>query len=369
MTENTVAPVADDDVTPVSSLNIPLGKQIAIAMAELGWGQKDLSAATGIAQPNISRWVNGIAQPSGKSFARCMEAIVANGGSVALDAANGVLGIFGRTGGALEIVDLHEESEPIDALASVNGSPFIARGYTTLIAGEGGGGKTLLTQTIGAGLANGDAYAAGMALNGRQNRVLFIDAENGKNLVLKRKEGIGVREDAYHRYQVAVVTKGQSFDLKYDFDKFRAVVEDAHKSGEGYDLVVLDSLVSITTASEQSVNDMRDLFGKLDEVASNFGCAVLVIHHTGKDGVYRGTSAIQGAVTCGLFEFTKRGKRDENGEVCGPKRNLHCAKMRIDAEPKDITLYVAGTGVTAMAPADYDESADVDAADYLDGEV
>jgi len=65
----------------------------------------------------------------------------------------------------------------------------------------------------------------------------------------------------------------------------------------GARLVVIDALVdTMPGKDENAVKDTQPVFMALREIAAATGAAVVVIHHAGKNGDYRGSSAIRGAV-------------------------------------------------------------------------
>lgn len=66
----------------------------------------------------------------------------------------------------------------------------------------------------------------------------------------------------------------------------------------GYALVVIDTLARNMDGAENDTRDMNLFVRGADIIREKFGCAVMVLHHTGKDPtkVYRGNSALVGAV-------------------------------------------------------------------------
>ncbi len=92
-------------------------------------------------------------------------------------------------------------------------------------------------------------------------------------------------------------------------------------SDEPVRMVVIDTTARNTPgADENSAQDTGRLIGVLDQLRTEFGCAILCIHHTGleKTDRERGSSALRGAADVSI-----RTKRTEPLEV-----RLECAKMR-----------------------------------------
>jgi len=62
-------------------------------------------------------------------------------------------------------------------------------------------------------------------------------------------------------------------------------------------LVIIDALADVMAGgNENDVKDTQPVFMRLSEIARKTGAAILVIHHCGKNGQTRGSSAIPGAV-------------------------------------------------------------------------
>lgn len=61
-------------------------------------------------------------------------------------------------------------------------------------------------------------------------------------------------------------------------------------------LVVIDALADVMIGDENSKQDTQPVFNALRRIAEATGAAIILIHHAGKSGGYRGSSAIKGAV-------------------------------------------------------------------------
>lgn len=124
-----------------------------------------------------------------------------------------------------------------------------------------------------------------------------------------------------------------------------ALAEVMRNLGEPVRLVVVDTAArNMAGGDENSPRDMGMLVSALDALRGEFGCAVLVIHHTGHENTdrERGSSALRGAADVSI-----RAKAEGARAV-----RLECAKMR-DAEmflPAVVRLEpVDGTLVAARA--------------------
>ena len=73
-------------------------------------------------------------------------------------------------------------------------------------------------------------------------------------------------------------------------------------------LVVIDILASVMPGKdENAVKDTQPVFLKLRRVAQETGAAIILIHHSNKNGGYRGSSAIKGALETMIFVESKQG--------------------------------------------------------------
>lgn len=331
-------------------------QRIKIARVEKGWTQKQLADAAGISQANLSRYEKGTVAPGGDIVDRIMTAL---GATHTLAAVDGVLGIQGRAAGKLNIVDPSAEPIPVEWI--VEG--FVARGFLTMIAGEPGAGKSMLTQTIGVALANGAEAVAGMKIvHGKTSRavvgyddeepvftdasrVLTLDAENGANLIQERAHGMGLDRANVENYTVAA---SDGFDIYKDRAVLDGILADYRDSGAPVDMLVIDSWTSMWFGNENVVEQVQACLKYLNDLAARFGMGILLIHHTDKDGEsYRGSSAIAATIGGGVFTFARFDDKEEQDATA---RVITCKKMRIAAEPERMKVYVTGHGISDQAP-------------------
>lgn len=104
------------------------------------------------------------------------------------------------------------------------------------------------------------------------------------------------------------------------------------------DILVIDTLHTATTdADENSAKDMGKVLSACRVAAHALGCAVILVHHTNKNGTAeRGSSAMRGA-----FDFMVEVKRvGENGT----KGLMHCAKLKDGEAWKDQTFDLTAMG-------------------------
>jgi transcriptional regulator with XRE-family HTH domain len=337
-----------DDTAPT----LTTAKRIKIARVEKGWTQKQLAEAAGISQANLSRYEKGTVAPGGDIVDRIMKAV---GQTHTLAAVDGVLGIQGRAAGKLNIVDPSAEPVPVEWI--VEG--LVARGFLTMLAGEPGAGKSMLTQTIGVGLANGSDIVAGMRIHhgttskavigydddeplfADASRVLTLDAENGANLIQERAHGMGLDRANVDNYTVAA---SDGFDIYKDRAVLDGILADYRDAGSPVDMLVIDSWTSMWFGNENVVEQVQLCLKYLNDLAARLNVGILLIHHTDKDGEsYRGSSAIAATIGGGVFTFARIDEKEDDDPTA---RIITCKKMRIAAEPNRLRVYVTGHGIS-----------------------
>lgn len=86
----------------------------------------------------------------------------------------------------------------------------------------------------------------------------------------------------------------EGFDMHNpnDVDKLQSLIEKTHAK-----VIIIDSLADIMSGKdENSVKDVQPVFLALRKISEKTQSAIIVIHHKNKNGGYRGSSAIKGAV-------------------------------------------------------------------------
>lgn len=337
--------------------NLLQSARLRAALGEKGWTQTRLAKETGFSQGNISRWLKGTPEPSGDVLNKLFAAI---GQTVTMAAVDGALGIQGRTAGKLLVVDPMAEPMPVEWIIDL----FVARGFLTMIAGEPGAGKSMLTQTLAERLVSGAPDAFGFKLRHRfvwkeagetcdacgatgphshkvpDSRVLVLDAENAPNIIQQRAQDMGLSPEVAARY-IACASEG--FDIYKDRKDLDAMLADFRDAGTPVDLLVIDSFTSMWLGNENVGEQVQGVLKFLNGLAQKFNLGILLIHHTDKAGEdYRGHSSIAATIGGGVFLFTRYDEKDGEDFTA---RHLACRKMRIAAEPTPRKVYLTSRGV------------------------
>lgn len=348
--------------TAADAVMMPLGTRVMLARKEARMTQPQLAKASGIPQSNISMIETGKTSPTAKTYDALMGAIVKQMGHnpVSIDAIDGVLGIVGRSQGKIGLVSsLLSAPEPIDWL--VEG--FLARRYVTMLAGQEGSGKSMVTQTLAVALAEGRTEAFGFRLPGKHCRGLVFDVENvmmvddnvNGSLVKSRLQAYGLTSKGDEYLTVAGV---QGFDLDKDSDVLDAVLADAENAGAPFDFLILDSFRSLWTSGSENTPEAGRVLTKLNRLAHKHNLAVIVIHHTNKAGAaYSGHTSI-GSTVAAVWTFSRLvHKNPETGrkEQHATARFLNPYKVRITAEMRSRIVSTSETGiVSSKSVADYE---------------
>jgi hypothetical protein len=188
--------------------------------------------------------------------------------------------------------DVWEQHEPLEYL--IDG--LIPEASVSQFVGDGGSKKTWALIDMAVCVALGDDWL-GFPL--KQSGVLWIDEENGSHRMRRR---------LYMALNGHLVKPGTDLPIHFtclnganfrntegvdnDVNKLHVLIEQTRAG-----LVVIDPQVNVTGgAKENSAEEMQPFFANLKKVADATGAAIVIIHHNNKNGDYRGSTAIKGAV-------------------------------------------------------------------------
>ncbi len=177
----------------------------------------------------------------------------------------------------------------------------------------------------------------------QQVTVLLVDEESGPRRLNRRLGAVMRAHGADQDLPLAYVSMYGLSLLEPDAaDKLVQLIQAA---GAGF--VIIDALADVMLGGdENSVRDVQRVFFNLRRAAERTGAAIVVIHHTGKAGGYRGSSAIKGAVDGMLLVESK---------TSSPNIDVSTLKSR-DAEPfnlyavarfeDEVTVITSSTGAS-----------------------
>lgn len=198
--------------------------------------------------------------------------------------------------------------------------PIAAAGEVTILFGPAGIGKSLLCLAMAHCVGRGRDLAG---LKCKQGHAVYLDAENGEYEVHRRVRALSDSPKGLSIYDAG------GLHLVEDIETIGHVVEE-----KGASLLVLDSMRALLPGSEENDSgEMAEALASCKVLAQQQDVAVVIIHHTKKDGeTYRGSGAIKDQCSI-MFEFNR-----VNGDIARDRRVLVNQKMRIAPEPPDYHL-------------------------------
>ena len=166
-------------------------------------------------------------------------------------------------------------------------------GRPTLVVGPPGAGKTIIVQTLAMACAAGRRWCG--VYDVASTSVLHLDAEVGHWLTCSRYQRIasamGVTpDDLADRLRLSVYPP-VTLDAP---DAERLLIDTCR----GHGLVILDSLSALAGDAEEHTPEVGRLMIMLARVSGETGAAIVVLHHTRRDGEYRGSTAIPAGAEC-----------------------------------------------------------------------
>jgi archaellum biogenesis ATPase FlaH len=199
----------------------------------------------------------------------------------------------------------------------------------TILGGREKRGKSIIMLALSVTAANGGGFIGGVYV--KPAKVLYVDAENGKNVIHRRIKLLGLRSentDNLHYFEA------RGFDLRSHLSRIQDLIE-----RERFDVVVLDSYRSLWTGDENDDKENVFVLDPLRQLAHDLKVAIVLTHHAQKAGEeYRGSTAIGACVDwCAMLERVHGD--DEKG-----RRRLTVPLARIEAEPDPRWLRIEGNG-------------------------
>lgn len=199
---------------------------------------------------------------------------------------------------------------------------LIPEGSFSVLYGPPASAKTFLVLDWALSIGSGRAWHR---RDVRKGPVVFVSAEGSA--------GLGVRiaawkQSARHEGLAGVFFLREPVNLLDDQDVSRFISEDINSLGRP-SLVVFDTLARcMVGAEENSARDMGRAIASADRIRSETGSAVLVIHHTRKNGSReRGSGALTGAAN------TVIAVKSKGGAV-----QVTCDKQKDDGDFDDLKL-------------------------------
>ncbi len=183
-----------------------------------------------------------------------------------------------------------EAFEPLPPIEWIVDSLF-SRGSVSLVVGAPGAKKTYSLLDCAIAVSTGDEWL-GRATS--QGTVLLIDEESGDHRLRRRLRELMKGHQTPIDLPIVYTTLAMwnLLSSPADIQQIDNLLAETQPC-----LVILDALADVMPGGdENAVKDTHPVFQRLRGFAEKYRCAVVVIHHAGKGGGYRGSTAIAGAV-------------------------------------------------------------------------
>jgi RecA-family ATPase len=216
---------------------------------------------------------------------------------------------------------------------------WIPQAETTLLAGDGGAGKTTLALQLAVACATGGMW---LGIKVEQCPVLYVSAEDPSEEIhfrldqirtqLQQPEQPPVSMAALHildlageQAMIATFDKSGKIKLEVLFDQIERIARD-HKAG----LVILDAAADFFGGNENERSEVRAFIGALRGLAMRVDAAVVIVAHPSVDGLktgrgYSGSTHWNNGVRSRLT-FTKAPKVDGQPDPDPDLRMLELSK-------------------------------------------
>lgn len=232
---------------------------------------------------------------------------------------------------------------------------WIPRGMLTVFGAMPSAGKSYVALDIARRIIEGTTFPDGSPVQ-KCGCVIYVDAENVPQIHNQRATAWEM--DRSQLYLMMPSQERLIIDLNSDFDQDRLAEWVWEKQPE---LVIVDSLSSLTLRGENAIEDVRHVLVFLNRLALDYNCGMMVNHHLRKPGAQlplptfltfhdlRGSShiAAMGRSIIGLHWVQT-----------GPTQDMNSPR-RMEVLKTNLCQYPDAIGVTFEPMADNAEVADI----------
>ena len=173
----------------------------------------------------------------------------------------------------------------------------IPLGKLTLIAGDPGLGKSLITIDIAARVSKGSRFPDGAPCE--PGDVIILSAEDdAEDTIRPRLDAAGAEVSRIHLLEAVrvVTTDGKSTESTFNLERDIPALEDALIRTPGARLVTVDPVSAYVGSTDSNANaEVRGLLKPLVALATKYGVAVILITHLRKSGgaaIYRAMGSL-----------------------------------------------------------------------------
>jgi 5S rRNA maturation endonuclease (ribonuclease M5) len=179
---------------------------------------------------------------------------------------------------------------------------LIPENSLTMLYGASGSGKTFLILSILCSIAHGKDWFG----RGAQQGCCVLVAGEGVGGLRKRLLAYHKAHDLGYDAPLYIIPRAVNLMQQEEVDDLIETIE-IRTAGVPVKMIVFDTLARSMhgDADENSSQAMGQAIAEMDRVKTHFGCAVVPVHHTGKDNDRsrggRGSSALIGALDTSIF--------------------------------------------------------------------
>ena len=208
-------------------------------------------------------------------------------------------------------------------------NPWIAEETITLVSGERGLGKTWFGLGIAVALSMGDKEFCGWKID-NPARCLYVDGEMSLRSFQKRLISLDYNEQRAKTplfiYSSAYLLKNRKAAINLTKPEDRDMIT-SFCLDDQIDVMFLDNLSSLCPGIDENVKQQYDPINQWLLSLRFIKMAVVLIHHTGKSGTQRGTSAREDNIDNSILITRSRGRASLE-----PTFDVIFTKNRCDSE-------------------------------------
>lgn len=245
---------------------------------------------------------------------------------------------------------------------------WVPKGLLTLLAAEAGVGKTNVALDLARRVIGGLEAPDGGSLATKSRNVIYIDAEGFLSVIYMRCKAWGM--DLGKFYPLRRPSR-EMIDL--NTGKYQDELIDMCGAIKP-DLLIVDSLSTISLKGENSIEDMREILNYLADLAASFNLAIMLIHHLRKESNTNTRLAItqndlRGSGHIAMMSRSLLGLHMATaGDPNGP-RKLRVLKTNLCPYPKPLVMaFIPSPNDPAVSLVDYGEAKTPEIPENLTGE-
>lgn len=146
-----------------------------------------------------------------------------------------------------------------------------------IIGGDGGVGKSWLGLLLGVSVSSGSKFLGEFGV--KQGKVLIIDEENALTLTYQRLQKLskGLKLEAADLPLSFLNNEAIRLDSDDSYNALKSILQKEKPS-----LIIVDSLVRVHGADENSAKEMERVFRRAKELTTLYNSTIIFLHHTRK---------------------------------------------------------------------------------------